>query len=137
MEDKQKHIAVWDDCLKIICEIVGQQQYTTWFKPIRPVSLEDAVLTLEVPSNWFMEYIESAYLDVLRKTLHRVIGENARLIYKIRPVRGQQSMNIPGQQVSTPVNPDVTIAAHPSDKPNPFVYPGIHRIKIDPRLNPV
>ena len=137
MEDKQKHIAVWDNCLKIICEIVGQQQYTTWFKPIRPVSLEDAVLTLEVPSNWFMEYIESAYLDVLRKTLHRVIGENARLIYKIRPVRGQQSMNIPGQQVSTPVNPDVTIAAHPSDKPNPFVYPGIHRIKIDPRLNPV
>ena len=58
MEDKQKHIAVWDDCLKIICEIVGQQQYTTWFKPIRPVSLEDAVLTLEVPSNWFMEDIE-------------------------------------------------------------------------------
>ena len=66
-----------DDCLKIICEIVGQQQYTTWFKPIRPVSLEDAVLTLEVPSNWFMEYIESAYLDVLRKTLHRAIGEHA------------------------------------------------------------
>lgn len=128
-------MTVWDGCLRIIEQLIEPQQFSTWFKPIRPVSLEDSRLTVEVPSDFFREYIESAFLDVLRKTLRRVIGADAKLVYTIRPVR-TAAMKVPGQAVATPDNPPVAVSTSPSDKPSPFVYPGIHKVRIDPRLNP-
>lgn len=137
MENKERHIDVWNNCLHIIEQIIEPQQFTTWFKPIRALSLVESKLTVEVPSDWFREYLESAFLDVLRKTLKRVIGTDAKLVYTIRPVQNQPAMRIPGQSALTPVNPPVTVVTQPSERPNPFVYPGLHRIKINPRLNPV
>ena len=135
MEKQESYAAVWDDCLQVIKQVIEPQQFSTWFEPIRPVSLEGSVLTIAVPSDFFREYIEEAYLDVLKMTLKRVIGAGAKLVYNIRPVK-VRTINVPGQEVLTPVNPSVMVASTPSDKPSPFVYPGIHKVKIDPRLNP-
>ena len=90
-----------------------------------------------MPSPFFQEYLESAFLDVLRLTLRRVIGEDARLSYKVTPVRNQPAMRVSGQTAALPVNPEVTVNPTPSSSPSPFVYPGLHKIQIDPRLNPV
>ena len=113
MEKQESYAAVWDDCLQVIKQVIEPQQFSTWFEPIRPVSLEGSVLTIAVPSDFFREYIEEAYLDVLKMTLKRVIGTGAKLVYNIRPVK-VRTINVPGQEVLTPVNPSV----------------------IDPRLNP-
>ena len=135
MERQEAHISVWNDCLRIIEQIIEPQQFSTWFKPIRPVLLDGSRLTVEVPSDFFRESIEEAFLDVLKKTMHRVLGPEAKLVYTLRPVK-RTSITVPGQTTSTPVNPPVNVSTQPSDKPNPFVYPGIHKVKIDPRLNP-
>ena len=136
MESDQRHIQIWDECLHIIEQIVEPQQFKVWFRPIRAVSLVDSKLTVEVPSLFFQEYVESAFLDVLRMTLRRVIGEDAQLGYKVRPVQGQPAIKLPGQRVATPVNPEVTVSTHPTANPSPFIYPGLQKIQIDPRLNP-
>ena len=136
MESIQRHIGIWEECLQIIGQIVEPQQFKTWFQPIRPVAFSDSKLTIEVPSLFFQEYLESAFLNVFRMTLHRVIGEDAQLAYKVRPVRNQPAMNISGQRVATPVNPQVTVHTQVSENPSPFIYPGLHRVQIDPRLNP-
>lgn len=136
MENIKGHIAIWDNCLQIISQNVEPQQFNTWFKPIRAVSLVDSTLTLEVPNDFFREYLEGAYLDLLKRTLRREIGQNAKLRYMFRPVSGQPSMKVDGRMTSDPSNPPVNVVTPPSDKPNPFVYPGIHKISIDPRLNP-
>lgn len=138
MDNRNTYIEIWAECLDIIRQIVEPVQYETWFEPIKAVSFVDSTLTVEVPSDWFREYIESAFLDVLRKTLHRVIGQKAKLVYVFRSVTNQPAMRIPGQTVPTPENPAVTVMTPPSDKPSPFVYPGLpHKLKINPRLNPV
>ncbi|MBQ6244420.1 MAG: chromosomal replication initiator protein DnaA [Bacteroidales bacterium] len=136
MDQPDKHIEIWNNCLQIISQIVEPQQFKVWFRPIRAVSLSDSVLTVEVPSLFFQEYVESAFLDVLRMTLRRVIGEDAQLRYKVRPVQNQPAMRLSGQRVPTPVNPEVTVNTQPSSNPSPFVYPGLHKVQIDPRLNP-
>ena len=136
MESDQRHIQIWDECLHIIEQIVEPQQFKVWFRPIRAVSLVDSKLTVEVPSLFFQEYVESAFLDVLRMTLRRVIGEDAQLGYKVRPVQGQPAIKLPGQRVATPINPEVTVSTHPTANPSPFIYPGLQKIQIDPRLNP-
>lgn len=136
MSDQERHIAVWGDCLRIIEHLVEPQQYTTWFRPVRPVSLEGSKLTVEVPSDYFREYLESAFLDVLRMTLKRVLGPEPKLVYTVRPVMGQKAMTFPGQQTLTPTNKPVTINTQPSEVLNPFTIPGIKKISINPRLNP-
>ena len=99
MDIKGNCTEIWNECLRIIRQIIEPAQYETWFEPIKAVAFVDSRLTVEVPSDWFREYIESAYLDVLRKTLQRVIGPKAKLVYTFRSVSNQPAMRIPGQPV--------------------------------------
>lgn len=138
MENIGNHLDRWNNCLQIISQIVEPQHFETWFKKIRPVSLIDSTLTVEVPSDFFREYLEESYLDVIKKTLKRVIGADARLNYLIRPVANQQAMRLPEGPGNPPVNKSVNISSYqPSGNPGPFVYPGLQKIQIDPRLLPV
>jgi len=138
MLEQPKHIDVWNNCLRIIEQIIDPRQFNTWFKPIIPKSYQGTTLTIEVPSDFFREYLEGAFLDVLKKTLKRVIGADARLVYMVKPVRVQPPMVFPAANGVAPVNKAVSINTYqPSANPGPFVFPGIQRVKINPRLNPV
>ena len=135
MNEQDRHIAVWNNCLQIIVSNIDRQQFDTWFKPIRPVSLVESTLTVEVPSDFFREYLEGAYLHLLKSALKRAIGADAKLVYMVRPVRSEQAMVYPAAATTNPVNPTVSISTyHPSGNPGPFVFPGIQRVQINPRL---
>ena len=138
MTGQERHIAVWNNCLQIIANNIDPQKFNTWFKPIRPVSLVDSTLTVEVPSDFFRDYIEGAYLDLLKLTLKRAVGSGAQLHYMVRPVQVEKPMVYPASHGLTPTNKTVPISTYqPSGSPSPFVFPGVQRVKIDPRLNPV
>ena len=137
MTDQERHIAVWNNCLQIIENNIDPQQVSTWFKPIRPVSLDGARLTVEVPSDFFREYIEGAYKDLIRLTIRRAIGADAQLFYLVRPVQGRQGMVLPQEAGSVPANNPVSVPTYqPAGNPGPFVFPGIKRVTINSRLNP-
>ena len=59
----EKHIFVWNNCLNFIQQNIEPKQFELWFRPIKPVSLLESTLTVEVPSEFFREYLEGAYLD--------------------------------------------------------------------------
>lgn len=137
MTDQERHIAVWNNCLQIIENNIDPQQVSTWFKPIRPVSLDGARLTVEVPSDFFREYIEGAYKDLIRLTIRRAIGADAQLFYLVRPVRNREGMVLPQEEGSVPANNPVSVPTYqPAGNPGPFVFPGIKRVTINSRLNP-
>ncbi len=138
MEIQNRHIEVWNSCLHVIRQVIEPQKFETWFKPIRPVSMVDSTLTVEVPSDFFREYLEDAFLDIIKKTLKRVIGADARLVYMVRPVKTDQAMQYPAATGLTPVNKAISINTYnPANAPGPFVYPGISKVVVNPRLNPV
>ncbi|MBR6279912.1 MAG: chromosomal replication initiator protein DnaA [Bacteroidales bacterium] len=138
MNEQGRHIDTWNNCLRIIEQIIDPQKFDTWFRPIKPVSLVDDVLTIEVPSDFFREYLEGAFLDIIKKTLQRVIGSGAKLVYTFRPVRREEAMRLPASQGVPPTNRTVAITSyHPSENPSPVVFPGIQKVQINPRLNPV
>lgn len=133
-----RQLDVWSDCLHIIEQIIEPQQFKTWFKPIRPVSVVDSTITVEVPSDFFREYLEDSFLDVIKKTLKRVLGPDAKLIYKLYPVQNQPALQFPSSQGTAVMNREVSVSTfQPSSNPGPFVYPGVVKLKINPRLNPV
>ena len=95
MNENDRHISIWSHFLRIVEQIVEPQKFTTWFKPVRPVSVVDSTLTVEVPSDFFREYLEATYLDVIKKTLKRVIGADAKLVYLVKAVSSQPAMEVP------------------------------------------
>ncbi|MBP5719707.1 MAG: chromosomal replication initiator protein DnaA [Bacteroidales bacterium] len=137
MNENERHISIWSHFLKIVEQIVEPQKFATWFMPVRPVSIVDSTLTVEVPSDFFREYLEATYLDVIKKTLKRVIGSDAKLVYLVRTVRTQPALAVPAAAGIAPVNREVSINVQPSPNPSPFVYPGLRKIQINPKLNPV
>lgn len=80
--DKQA-IEYWQKCLEIIEDNVDKQVFLTWFKPIKAHKWENNKLTILVPSQWFYEWIETHYYDLLQKTIEKVLGERAKLLYEV------------------------------------------------------
>ena len=72
------HESVWANCLSFIEDNVSAQAFKTWFIPIKAVKLEEAVLTIQVPSQFFYEWLEEHYVDLLRKSIGKELGKEAR-----------------------------------------------------------
>lgn len=81
---------VWTDCLEIIRKEVDEQNFNTWFKPINPLKTEEDVLTIQVPSQFFYEWLEEHYVPVLKRAIHQVLGPNGRLEYSVVVDSGNQ-----------------------------------------------
>ena len=131
------HILIWNRCLKMIEQIVNPKAFETWFKPISPESFQDGVLTVNVPSEFFREYLEEYYLDVLKKTLKKEIGADAKLVYRVAPVKVQPPMEYPAAHCNTPENKPISVPNFKrAGSPNPFVIPGLQQVKVNTQLNP-
>ncbi len=134
----EKHISVWNNCLNFIGQNIDTRQFNLWFKPIKPVSLVESTLTVEVPSEFFREYVEGAYLDILKASLKKELGVGAKLVYVVTPVQKQQSLVYPASHGNVPVNKTVAVETYgKAGNPGPFVFPGIQRVRIESHLNPV
>ncbi|HEX6179660.1 MAG TPA: chromosomal replication initiator protein DnaA [Chitinophagaceae bacterium] len=132
---------VWNECLDVIKDIVEWQHFKTWFEPIKPVEIKGNVLVIQVPSQFFYEYLEEHYVNLLAKTLRRVLGKEARLEYRIMVDSGNQSnkpltMDVPAHGYKSFSNNemDFPLIIHNPVK-NPFVIPGLKKMQIDPQLN--
>ena len=135
---QEKHISVWNNCLNFIRQNIDPKQFNLWFMPIKPVSLVESTLTVEVPSEFFREYLEGAYLDLLKASLKKELGAAARLVYVVTPVQKQQSLVYPAAHGSAPVNKTISVETFTkAGNPGPFVFPGIQRVQVNPQLNPV
>lgn len=71
---------LWQQSLQYISMKVPEQQYKSWFEPIKCYSYKDNELTLLVPSQYFFEYLEEHYLGVLCSVLNKVYGTGTKLM---------------------------------------------------------
>jgi chromosomal replication initiator protein len=83
--------AVWNECLRVIEQHVNEQSFSTWFKPIQPVKLEGSSLTIQVPSQFFYEWLEDNYVQVLKLAIKNTLGQNGRLDYAVVVDKGNSS----------------------------------------------
>lgn len=136
---ESNHIEIWRECLKVIKDNTQEQAFKTWFKPIVPVSLKDNILTIQVPSQFFYEWLEEHYIDLLRTTIKKVLGDSGKLEYKIIMDSSDNSytMVLPGSSRGNTKNP---IGRAPVENlsqniVNPFIIPGLKKLQIDSQLN--
>ena len=138
----KNHNQIWNDCLTVIRDNVQPTSFRTWFEPIKPLRIEGDVLTIQVPSPFFYEYLEEQYIDLLRKTLRKVIGSTAKLEYNV-VMSDQANPGSKALTVNYPTSNNSKLNNRPMSAPirgdaksikNPFVIPGIQKLHIDPQL---
>ena len=127
------HATVWENCLRLIKDKVPSQSYKTWFEPINPVLLEKDSLTIQVPNQFFYEWLEEHYVSLLKSAIRSQLGTNAKLQYQILLEKnGKKSIAVqePTKDQATSYKP-----VRGDEIKNPFVIPGIKKIKIDSQLD--
>jgi chromosomal replication initiator protein len=132
---------VWNNCLTIIRDNVTAQNFKTWFKPIKAVALEEKTLTIQVPSQFCFEWLEKHYLTLMKKTIMREIGKDAKLEYNILLENSSDKKpyisKVPSSgQADVKNNPiSIPMSMNSSSIRNPFIIPGLQKININPQLN--
>jgi len=130
--------------LKIIKDNIHYQSFKTWFVPIQPLRLENDVLTIQVPSQFFYEWLEEHYINLLKKTIKKELGAEGRLEYSIIMDNSFQSANpysikVPTSNRRATRNPAVPMPIDinrngAKEIPNPFIIPGLKKIKVNSQL---
>ncbi len=145
---KNNYEKVWMGCLEVIKDNISPNSFNTWFAPIKPVRLKDNVLTLQVPSQFFYEWLEEHYIDLLKKTIKKELGPEGRLEYSIVMDNTQNASQTQPYTVHAPTlnkkalkNPPINMPVDLSNNktqdrsvPNPFVIPGLKKLNVHPQL---
>ena len=114
---------VWQKCLEVIKSNISEQSFKTWFEPIVPDQLLGKTLIIQVPTQFFYEWLEENYVHLLRRALDEAIGRDGMLEYSMVIDSGEVhnkppiTVNIPvtqSVQEAKPDNFEVTIRQQPS-----------------------
>ena len=134
---------VWKNCLEFIKDNIQEQAYKTWFEPIQPVKLDDNILSIQVPSKFFYEWLEEHYVKLLKMALTKELGKDAKLVYVIRMENSFGSTKSFTEKIPSEYKPKMesqkiesSSAYFKTELTNPFIIPGIKNLKIDSQLNP-
>ena len=76
-------INVWKECLLKIKENVSMMTYNTWFLPIKPIELQNSTLKVQIPSQFFWEWIDEHFNGLITRSITDVLGKEAKLTYII------------------------------------------------------
>lgn len=82
MQQIRSHESVWQEFLEIIKDRVPLMTYNTWFMPIKPISLDNNRLTIQLHDPFLYEYLEDKYNRVINRSLTEVLGAGAKLVYE-------------------------------------------------------
>lgn len=138
--------SVWQACLDLAKAELSAQSFNTWFGQIRAVKLEEDVLTIEVPSLFFYEWIEEYYISLIKRALDVELGEGARLEYSILVDKGNRrnkplSMQLKATNLSKPAPAEQPTEVRPIAQPksraashNPFELPSVEEAQRIPNL---
>jgi chromosomal replication initiator protein len=134
---------VWDNCLIYIKDNISSQSFKTWFLPIKPLKLKDKVLSIQVPSKFFYEWLEENYIKLLKSAISKELGEDAKLVYSIVMENTYGNANpitvkIPSSNRGSIKNPKINMPLEIGENSvkNPFIIPGLRKVHVESQLNP-
>jgi len=113
---------LWNKCLSIIKNDISEQSFATWFAPIVPLKFQNNTLTIQVPSQFFYEWLEEKHVSDLRKAIDQTIGRQGMLEYSIVVDKGDRK-NPPITFNLPPTNQAQNQYSKPSNFPNPAKSP--------------
>ncbi|MFI5370116.1 MAG: chromosomal replication initiator protein DnaA [Candidatus Eisenbacteria bacterium] len=94
---------------QVLCTVKGaiesQQAFDTWFRPIVPLRLDSALVELEVPNPFFVDWIHEHHLPALERALAETLGAPPEVRLTAR--EGHDPLPLPWRApaIDSPVEP--------------------------------
>ena len=130
--NSQTYSDIWQLCLNRIKEQTSAEEFAKWFQPIVPLEFDGTTLRLRVPNASYVYQIEKNYIPFLRPIISQLYGQQTRLHYAVPKA---EAPKLDTETDSTAISRFATQNDTANIK-NPFIIPGLKRVRIDPQLNP-
>ena len=130
--NSQTYSDIWQLCLNRIKEQASAEEFAKWFQPIVPLEFDGTTLRLRVPNASYVYQIEKNYIPFLRPIISQLYGQQTRLHYAVPKA---EAPKLDTETDSTAISRFATQNDTANIK-NPFIIPGLKRVRIDPQLNP-
>ena len=130
-EDKQ---ILWQRCMEMFRSNVSEQQFQTWFSPMRFKSFDAAEkeLAVYIPSQFFYEYLEEHFRRLIHITINRFFGEDVTLSYEVE-VAGDVTVS---QESESDIAPQAAPSSFPANL-SPSLAQAVGLAEdLDSQLNP-
>ena len=73
----------WGEIKERLLKTVGQNNYTTWIEPLVPGAVEDGIVTLNVPTNFFGNYVSQNFSDLILHEINTAGTDATRLNFAL------------------------------------------------------
>ena len=74
---------LWNKLKKEIKETTNERMFNTWIEPVKPIALNRNILVLELPNQFFYEWIETHYKNQFEKILKEKLKEKIKIQFTI------------------------------------------------------
>jgi len=106
---------LWGESIKIMKERISQQNYETWIKPIRFVSLEDSNVVLGVPNKFFKDWLVENYSNIIANSFSDASGIDVDIKFIVKKPEQSKVSNDKGTKTKVK---SVPARLHSSLNPN-------------------
>lgn len=79
------HDILWNEAKKSLKETEPSHAYSAWFEPIGSIGLSGDTLILEVPNQFFFEWIQSHHKETIEKGVFKANGGEINIKYTVSP----------------------------------------------------
>ena len=77
---------VWQGALEKIQSHISSQTFETWFRSLGPLDSDGAAMVLEVPSQFYVDWLDHHYRGLIESSLAAVAGHPVILTFQVRAV---------------------------------------------------
>jgi len=74
---------LWNKLKKEIKETTNERMFNTWIEPVKPIALNKKSLVLELPNQFFYEWIETHYKNQFEKIIKEKLKEEIKIQFTI------------------------------------------------------
>ena len=131
---------VWNETVTNLEKVIPPQNYTNWIQPIQYSHITDSTVFINVPSQFFKEWLEDNYFDLISSALSITAERNLSVSFAVNerdiilpqlnieektPVNGPQLIESKQEIIErpeTPLNPKYTFEQFVSGSGNQFSH---------------
>lgn len=88
------HISLWQKCLAYFSQHLAAEQYDKVFRVITSERFADGVVTINVPSPYFVELLEERYMSLIEQAFAKYYPPGTRLAYQYVQVAQQPDTTV-------------------------------------------
>jgi chromosomal replication initiator protein len=137
---------IWSRSLEILRTRVNTQSFKAWFEPILPLNFDGRLLRVQVPSQFFQEWLEEHHYSLITEVLAQVTRSEVSLDYLVKsedrepavpaavPARPAESFSPPRPKPKTEsfLNPRYTFDNYIKGESNQFARAAAFAVANNP-----